>query len=54
MKDDFPTINLIRKLVGYKVITPLNNSEKGIMAINIKSKKGKKKDNNSGDDDSDY
>lgn len=50
MKDDFPTINLLRKLVKDKMITPLNKSEKGIMAMNIKGK-SKKADES---DDSDY
>ncbi len=53
MKDEFPTINLIRRLVTYKMITPSNKSEKGIMEINLKNKKGKKKEDGSGDD-SDY
>ena len=53
MKDEFPTLNLIRRLVNYKIITPLNKSEKGIMEINVKNKKGKKKEDGSGDD-SDY
>jgi len=53
MKDEFPTLNLIRRLVNYKIITPLNKSEKGIMEINVKNKKGKKKEEGSGDD-SDY
>ena len=39
MKDDFPTINLIRRLVNAKMITALNKSEKGIMALNLKPKK---------------
>lgn len=55
MRDDFPTINLTRRLVTYKMINPLNKSEKGIMEINMKNKKSKKKndDERSGDD-SDY
>ncbi len=53
MRDDFPTINLIRRLVTQKMINPLNKSEKGIMEINVKNKKSKKKDDD-GDDDSDY
>jgi len=53
MKDDFPTLNLIRRFVTQKMINPLNKSEKGIMEINIKNKKAKKKDDGSGDD-SDY
>lgn len=53
MKDDFPTINLIRRLVTYKMITPLNKSEKGIIEINVKNKKGNKKDEDSGNE-SDY
>lgn len=51
MKDDFPTINLIRRLVKDKMITPLNKSEKGIMDINLKDKKAKKE---TSDDDADY
>jgi len=53
MKDDFPTINLLRRLVNDKMITPLNKSEKGIMDINVKDKKKKLK-NNEDSDDSDY
>ena len=52
MKDDFPTINLLRRLVREKMITALNKSEKGIMSMNVKSKKGKKANEDS--DDSDY
>ena len=48
MKDDFPTLNLLRRLVKEKMITPLNKSEKGQMAISMKSKKQIK------DEDSDY
>jgi hypothetical protein len=55
MKDDFPTINLLRRLVRDKMINPLNKSEKGIMDMNIKNKKGMKKNNNeSSGEDSDY
>jgi hypothetical protein len=39
MKDDFPTINLLRRLVKEKMITPLNKSEKGVMQMNVKKKK---------------
>jgi hypothetical protein len=53
MKDDFPTINLLRRLVKDKMITPLNKAEKGIMGMNIKNKNSKKK-NNEDSDDSDY
>lgn len=45
MRDDFPTINLTRKLVRCKMIKPLNKSERG--EINV-SKKGRD------DDDYDY
>ena len=47
MSDDFPTINLTRKLVRCKIIKPKNKAERGDMNIN---KKGKKKYN---EDDSD-
>ena len=47
MKDDFPTINLLRRLVKEKMITPLNKSEKGIMQMNVKSKKPKHNDSES-------
>ena len=46
MTDDFPTINISRKLVLYKMILPKNKAEKG--EININKKKG------SDDEDSDY
>ena len=46
MSDDFPTINISRKLVLYKMILPKNKAEKGEITIN--KKKG------SDDDDSDY
>ncbi len=46
MNDDFPTINISRKLVLYKMILPKNKAEKGEITIN--KKKG------SDDDDSDY
>jgi thiol-disulfide isomerase/thioredoxin len=46
MTDDFPTINISRKLVLYKMILPKNKAEKG--EININKKGG------SDDEDSDY
>ena len=42
--DDFPTMNLIRKLVKIGMLMPKNNAEKGRMKI----RKGKE---DSGDDD---
>jgi hypothetical protein len=47
MRDDFPTINLTRRLVRSKVITALNKMEKG----EIKIKKPTKQNE---DDDLDY
>lgn len=43
MKDEFPTINLIRRLVKAKMIVALNNSEKGQIQIN-KAKKNEDED----------
>lgn len=51
MKDDFPTINLTRKLVKAKMIEPRNKSERGEVTIT----KGKyKEDEEDDDDDLDY
>jgi hypothetical protein len=33
MRDDFPTINLTRRLVRDKMIKPLNKSERGEISI---------------------
>ena len=33
MRDDFPTINLTRRLVRDKMITPLNKSERGEISV---------------------
>ena len=49
MKDEFPTINLIRRLVRAKIINAKNKSEAGEISI---SKKGGK--NLIDDDDLDY
>jgi hypothetical protein len=38
MKDDFPTINLTRRLVKAKIIKPLNKAEKGEISISKKNK----------------
>ena len=47
MNDDFPTINLTRQLVLYKMIEPKNKAERGEVSIRMK----KSKDS---DDDDDY
>lgn len=47
-RDDFPTINLARRLVKAKIITPNNKSEAGIVKLNKNVKK------NDEDDDLDY
>ena len=47
MNDDFPTINLTRQLVIYKMIEPKNKAERGEVSIKMK----KSKDS---DDDEDY
>lgn len=49
MKDDFPTINLTRRLVRAKIITPKNKAEAGEVSIS-KSKNRNMND----DDDLDY
>ncbi len=46
MNDDFPTINLSRQLVIYKMIQPKTKAEKGEVTI----KKGKKDDSDEDDD----
>ena len=46
MNDDFPTINLSRQLVIYKMIQPKTKAEKGEVTI----KKGKKDDSDKDDD----
>ena len=46
MNDDFPTINLSRQLVLYKMIQPKTKAEKGEITI----KKGKKDDSDEDDD----
>ena len=46
MNDDFPTINLSRQLVIYKMIQPKTKAEKGEITI----KKGKKDDSDEDDD----
>ena len=47
MNDDFPTINLSRQLVLFKMIQPKTKAEKGEVTI----RKGKKDDS---DDEEDY
>jgi len=47
-RDDFPTINLTRRLVKAKIITPNNKTEAGIIKVN------KAKKTNEDDDDYDY
>ena len=37
MKDDFPTINLTRRLVKAKIITAKNKAESGEVSINKKA-----------------
>ena len=44
-KDDFPTINLTKRLVKAKIITPNNKTEAGIIKVNKLKKE---------DDDFDY
>lgn len=44
-KDDFPTINLTKRLVKAKIITPNNKTEAGIIKVNKIKKE---------DDDYDY
>ncbi len=39
MRDDFPTINLTRRLVRSKIIKPINRSEKGEINLNKLNKK---------------
>ena len=46
MNDDFPTINLTRQLVLYKMIQPKTKAEKGEVTI----KRGKKDDSDENDD----
>ena len=38
MRDDFPTINLTRRLVRAKIIKPLNKHERGEINVNKVSK----------------
>ena len=46
MNDDFPTINLSRQLVLFKMIQPKTKAEKGEVTI----RKGKKEDSDEDDD----
>jgi hypothetical protein len=39
MRDDFPTINLTRKLVKAKIIKPINKQERGEVNIHKLEKK---------------
>ena len=46
MTDDFPTINLTRRLVNFKMIVPKNKAEKGEISIH----KGKDEDEDDSDE----